>query len=112
MSGADAPDLEVSVPLGTIIRQKDAEPWDPPLAELIEPGQKALLLVGGRGGRGNAAFKTGKNNAPVVAEKGEEGAEAFVDLELKVGCGVVGGEGGGKTMLEDERHFFPSSSNR
>lgn len=82
--GADATDLYVKVPLGTIIRTKDAGEDEPPLAELLEAGQKALLLVGGRGGRGNASFKTGRNTAPAIAEKGEVGREAYVDLELKV----------------------------
>lgn len=57
---------------------------EPPLAELLQPGQTALLLVGGRGGRGNTSFKTRLNTAPAIAEKGEEGREQWMDLELKV----------------------------
>lgn len=59
-----------------------------PLAELLQPGQSALLLVGGRGGRGNTSFKTRLNTAPAIAEKGEAGTEEWLDLELKVGFRV------------------------
>lgn len=45
------------------------------LLEMLHPGQRALLLPGGRGGRGNAAFKTGTNKVPRIAEKGEKGTE-------------------------------------
>lgn len=86
--GADGDDLEVRAPLGTIIRRKGAGE-----DELLEPGQRALLLVvGGRGGRRNLSFKTRRNTAPAFAERGEAGAEEYVDLELKVrGCACVWG---------------------
>jgi GTP-binding protein len=72
-----------------------------PLAELVEAGEKALLLVGGRGGRGNYSFKTARNNAPTIAEKGEEGAEMWVDLELRVvaDVGIIGVPNAGKSTL-------------
>jgi GTP-binding protein len=54
------------------------------VAELLEAGQKALLVVGGRGGRGNHSFKTRMNTAPTLAERGEAGYEEWLDLELKV----------------------------
>lgn len=57
---------------------------EPTVAELLQPGQKALLSVGGRGGRGNHSFKTRLNTAPTIAEKGEAGPEQWFDLELKV----------------------------
>lgn len=55
-------------------------------------GDKALLIQGGRGGRGNAAFKSAKNKAPVIAEDGEAGAGAWLDLELKLiaDVGIIG----------------------
>lgn len=40
--------------------------------------------MGGRGGRGNFSFKTSRDRAPTIAEKGEKGEELWVDLELKV----------------------------
>ena len=74
---------------------------EPPLAELIHEGEKALLLVGGRGGRGNTVFKTARNNAPTLAERGEKGPEAWVELELRVvaDCGIIGVPNAGKSTL-------------
>ncbi|KAJ9520855.1 hypothetical protein QJQ45_014051 [Haematococcus lacustris] len=99
--GADASDLFIPVPLGTIVRRKGADEGEPPLAELLKEGEKALLLVGGRGGRGNSAFKTSRNNAPTIAERGEKGPEAWMELELKVvaDCGIVGVPNAGKSTL-------------
>ena len=53
--------LHVQVPAGTIMRRKDAPEGEKPLAELLRHGERALLAAGGRGGRGNASFKTGRN---------------------------------------------------
>lgn len=64
---------------------QDGDEDEPAVAELLQPGQKALLVVGGRGGRGNHSFKTRLNTAPTIAEKGEAGLEEWLDLELKVG---------------------------
>jgi len=101
LTGADAQDLFIPVPPGTIIRRKDAGEDDPPLAELLNAGDRALLLVGGRPGRGNESFKTHQNNAPAFAESGEEGGEAWVDLELKLvaDVGIIGVPNAGKSTL-------------
>lgn len=76
MHGAKGESVVVKVPPGTVVREagKDGEQGEV-LLELLHPGQRALLLPGGRGGRGNAAFKSGKNRVPKIAENGEEGAE-------------------------------------
>lgn len=49
------------VPPGTVIRRRDAPEHEKPLAELVTAGTRVLLGAGGRGGRGNASFKTGRN---------------------------------------------------
>lgn len=76
MHGAKGDSVVVKVPPGTVVREagNDGEEGEV-LFELLNPGQRALLLPGGRGGRGNAAFKSGTNRVPKIAENGEEGAE-------------------------------------
>jgi hypothetical protein len=71
-AGAKGEDVVVKVPPGTVVRTSDG---GVELLELMKPGQRALLLPGGRGGRGNAAFKSGTNKVPRIAEKGEKGPE-------------------------------------
>lgn len=71
-AGAKGEDVVVKVAPGTVIREAGK---DELLLELLHPGQRALLLPGGRGGRGNASFKSGTNKVPRIAENGEEGPE-------------------------------------
>jgi len=77
--GAKGEDVVVKVPPGTVIREAGREEV---ILEMVYPGQKALLLPGGRGGRGNAAFKSGSNKAPKIAENGEQGHEMYVSAHL------------------------------
>ncbi|XP_071724938.1 LOW QUALITY PROTEIN: GTP-binding protein OBGC, chloroplastic-like [Rutidosis leptorrhynchoides] len=98
MHGAKGEDVVVKVPPGTVIREAGKEEV---LLELLHPGQKGMLLPGGRGGRGNVAFKTRGNNAPKIAENGEQGSEMWVELELKLvaDVGIVGAPNAGKSTL-------------
>lgn len=74
--GAKGEDVVVKVPPGTVIREAgEGGIQGNVLLELLHSGQKALLLPGGKGGRGNASFKTGLNRVPKIAENGEEGSE-------------------------------------
>jgi len=75
MGGAKGEEIVVKVPPGTVVREAGNEEV---LLELLSPGQRALVLPGGRGGRGNAAFKCGSNKVPRIAENGEEGSEMLV----------------------------------
>lgn len=96
--GANGEDLRVAVPLGTIVR--DAESSEI-IADLTTPGQEVIIARGGRGGRGNAAFKTPRNTAPHLAENGELGAERWIELELKIiaDVGIIGVPNAGKSTL-------------
>ncbi len=97
-TGAMGSDLRIPVPPGTVIR--DAE-TGAILADLTYPGQEALVARGGHGGRGNAAFKTHRNNAPRIAENGEAGDGFWVELELKLiaDVGIIGVPNAGKSTL-------------
>ena len=96
--GATGEDLLVPVPVGTIARIAET---DTVVADLVSDGQQALVARGGRGGRGNAAFKSGRNRAPRLAENGEVGEERWLELELKIvaDAGIVGVPNAGKSTL-------------
>jgi len=96
--GKNGEDRVISVPPGTVIHDADSGEM---LVDLVEAGQKAVVVRGGRGGRGNTAFTTSTNQAPRVAEKGEIGASRWLRLELKIvaDVGIVGVPNAGKSTL-------------
>jgi GTP-binding protein len=95
--GATGADLEVPVPEGTIVRDRDGTV----LADLVHPGDRMLAARGGRGGRGNAHFLSNARRAPGFAEQGEYGEERWLRLELRLIADValVGFPNAGKSTL-------------
>ncbi|MBI0534351.1 GTPase ObgE [Roseomonas sp. KE2513] len=97
-TGAASDDVILKVPVGTVILADDKETV---LADLIEPGQTAILCRGGDGGHGNAHYKTSTNRAPRRADPGYPGEERWVWLRLKLiaDAGLVGLPNAGKSTF-------------
>jgi GTP-binding protein len=98
MKGRTGKDLEIKVPVGTIVRDQETGEV---LGDLTRHGQVLEVVRGGHGGQGNVHFKTSTNQAPHFAEKGEPGTERWLDLELKLiaDVGIIGLPNAGKSTL-------------
>lgn len=96
--GAGADDIELHMPVGTLIRDTDTNET---IADLTCHGQKVCLAKGGKGGLGNIHFKSSVNRAPKQATPGEEGETRSLMLELKVlaDVGLLGMPNAGKSTL-------------
>ncbi len=95
--GANAADLRLGVPSGTVVKSRDGAV----LADLVGDGAEYVVAHGGRGGLGNAALASPKRKAPGFALLGEPGEEAEVVLELKsiADVALVGYPSAGKSSL-------------
>ena len=96
--GGAAPHLTLKVPPGTQVLSEDRSEI---LADLVEEGQTVTLLEGGKGGRGNASFKSSTNQAPRQSTPGIAGHEMWIWLQLKLiaDCGLLGQPNAGKSTL-------------
>ncbi|MFH0947830.1 MAG: GTPase ObgE [Elusimicrobiota bacterium] len=94
--GKSAENLVIKVPLGTVVKKNGLI-----IADITKHQQEIIVAAGGRGGRGNASFKSSKNTAPRIKELGQPGEECTAELELKMiaDVGIIGYPNAGKSTL-------------
>lgn len=96
--GKNSEDVIIRVPQGTVVKDLDTSLI---IADLKEKGDEAVVAYGGRGGRGNTAFKTPNNTCPNFSENGEPGEVKRLKVELKMlaDVGLVGFPSVGKSTI-------------
>jgi GTP-binding protein len=99
--GRRGEDLVLSVPVGTLISDREQHGVDALIADLGQVGQRVVVARGGKGGLGNVHFASSTNQAPQLAQKGELGEEKALLLELRLiaDVGIIGYPNVGKSTL-------------
>lgn len=97
-TGKTSEDIIIKVPIGTTVKDNDTGLI---ICDLLKDSERCVVAKGGRGGKGNSAFKTNKNKAPLTSEYGEPGEEKTLLCELKLlaDVGLVGFPSVGKSSL-------------
>ena len=97
-TGAMGEDIFIKVPIGTTVIDTDTNLV---IADLVKDKETAIIARGGKGGKGNATFKSNKNKAPTISEYGLEGEEKTIKCELKLlaDVGLVGLPSVGKSSI-------------
>ncbi|MGI5878554.1 MAG: GTPase ObgE, partial [Christensenellales bacterium] len=97
-TGRSAPPLVIEVPPGTVVRRSDTGEV---VVDLSAPGERVIVLRGGRGGRGNARFTTSTRQKPAFSQPGQrtQGYEVTLELMTLADVGLVGYPNAGKSTL-------------
>ena len=96
-AGGGGEDLTIDLPVGSILTNRSTGEH----FELLQEGQTIMVLRGGRGGAGNAAFKSSVNRTPTESTKGHSGEEGelYIELRLIADAGFIGLPNAGKSTL-------------
>ena len=95
--GKGGADMTVLVPIGSVVLNK----YTLERFEITEEGQRILVAAGGKGGFGNAHFKSSVNTTPTRATDGQEGQsyEFYIELHIIADVGIIGFPNAGKSTL-------------